>query len=84
MTEKIITTVKNAILFWSGLVLIIFGVVGLLFPIIPGILMVAIGFGITTKSAVNTRERNIARQLNGVKDKIKINRLNLNKIFRGN
>ena len=82
MSEKIINTVKNALIFWSGMVLIVFGLVGLLFPVIPGILLVALGFGISTKSAVNQKERYIAKQLNGIKNNIKIKNTRVNKMFR--
>jgi len=50
---KIFDTMKKAFLFWTGSALIIIGLISLLFPFIPGFILILLGLALCTRGSEN-------------------------------
>ena len=60
MTQKeIIYTIKNALLIWTGVCLVFVGLVSLLIPISPGLILIILGLSLISKGLEEKNDQSI-------------------------
>lgn len=67
MSEKILTTVKRALILWTGICLVVIGFVSLILPFLPGIFIILFGFSLLAQQYNSINSWFVVRILKHVK-----------------
>ena len=79
MSEKIYLTIRKALLFWTGLCLVLIGIVSLAVPFIPGFILIFLGMSILSRATKNIARCPVINSLRTAKAHIAVNRDKISK-----